>query len=146
MANSGSFQTRRSENFDKTYKALVKGHYRKNRRGREDFEKQLAGFVALLRSDPRLPPPFGGLEPWPKGTYREGWELRKLHFDPPELRGASGEGRLIYMIDTERSVVYLIWIYTHHEFPTRPPDKSLRQVVEEARQEAEEVERDPEGE
>jgi len=50
------------------------------------------------------------------------------------------------MIDTERSVVYLIWIYTHHEFPTRPPDKSLRQVVEEARQEAEEVERDPEGE
>jgi hypothetical protein len=37
----------------------------------------------------------------------------------PGLRGASGEGRLIYMIDADGSVVYLGWIYTHDEFPTR---------------------------
>jgi hypothetical protein len=140
LSNSESFQTRRLENFDRTYKALVKSHYRKNRQARADFEKRVAGIISLLRSDPRPPPPFGGLERWPKGSYQEGWELRKLHFGMPGLRGASGEGRLIYMVDTDGATVYLVWIYTHDEFPTRPPDKPLRQLAEEALREAEERE------
>ena len=41
------------------------------------------------------------------------------------------------MVDTREFVVYLLWIYTHAEFEGRPPDKSLRQLTEEARREAE---------
>jgi hypothetical protein len=106
-----------------------------------EFEELIAGYILLLQSDPRLPPPFGHLEPWPKGSFREGWELWKLEFGMPSLKGESGEGRLIYLIDTEGSAVYLLWIYTHSEFKTRPPDKSIRRLAEEARQEAEETAR-----
>ncbi len=136
MTNSGSFRTKRLENFDRTYKALIKSHYRKNRQAREDFEKLIARYISLLRSDPRPPPPFGGMEPWPSSSYREGWELRKLHFGLPGYSGQAGDGRLIYMIDLEGSAVYFIWIYTHAEFPTRPPDKPLRLLADEAFEEA----------
>lgn len=132
MSNSDSFRTKRLENFNKSYKSLIKGHYRKNRKGREAFEEQIAKYLSLLRSDPCPPPPFGRVEPWPKGSYREGWQLWKLDFDMPGLAGLAKHGRIIYMIDPEWSTVYLIWIYTHAEFPGRPPDKSLKQLTKEA--------------
>lgn len=132
MTNSDSFRTRRLGNFDRTYKYLIKTHYRKNHDDRTSFEERLARYLSLLRSDPRPPRPFGHAEPWPKGSYREGWELWKLDFDMPGLRGAAKHGRLIYMIDTEGSTVYLLWIYTHTQFPGRPPDKSLKQLTKEA--------------
>jgi hypothetical protein len=136
LSNSGSFRTKRLENFNRTFKALIKSHYRKNRQAKAEFEKQVAGLIFLLRSDPRPRPPFGGMEPWPKGSHREEWELRKLYFDMPGYRGEAGEGRLIYMIHEEESTAYLLWIYTHAEFVGRPPDKSLRRLVNEAYEEA----------
>lgn len=135
MTSSGSFQTRRLENFNRSYKALIKAHYRKNRQAREDFEKRVVKYLSLLRSDPCPPPPFGRVEPWPKGSYREGWQLWKLDFDMPGLGGAAKHGRLIYMIHDEESTVYLLWIYTHSEFPGRPPEKSLRRLTIEALEE-----------
>jgi hypothetical protein len=50
----------------------------------------------------------------------------------PGLKGQAKHGRVIYLIDTETSVVYLMWIYTHAKFAGRPPEKSLRQLVDEA--------------
>lgn len=137
MSNSGGYQTRRLENFSRSYKAVIKAHYRKDPKARENFEKRLARYLAALRLDPRPSPPFGHTEPWPKGSHREGWELWKLEFDMPGLRGLAKHGRLIYMVDREGSTVYLLWVYTHVEFPGRPPDKSLRQLVREALEEAE---------
>lgn len=138
MTSSGSFRTRRLDNFDRTYKALIKSHYRKNRQARENFEKQIARYLSLLRVDPRPPPPFGHNEPWPKGSYREGWELWKLDFDMPGLSGEAKHGRLVYMIDPHGSTVYLLWLYTHAKFSGRPPEKSLKRLVEEAVEEGEE--------
>lgn len=132
MTNSGSFQTRRLDNFDKSYKEIVKSHYPKNRQDRERFEEQIARFLSLLRSDPHPPPPFGHTEPWPNGSYQEGWELWKLNFDMPGLKGQAKHGRLIYMVDAEEATLYLLWIYTHAKFKGRPPEKSLRQLTQEA--------------
>ena len=137
MSNSGSFQTRRLGNFDRSYKAVVKDHYRKNAKTRADFEERLARYLSALRIDPRPPPPFGHREPFPKGSHREGWELWKLDFDMPGLGGLAGHGRLIYMIDCRSSTVYLLWVYTHAKFPTRPPDRPLRQLIREAQEEVE---------
>ncbi len=106
MSSSGSFQTRRLEKFNRTYGSLIKTHYRKNRRDREAFEKQLARYLSLLRSDPRPPAPFGRRERWPQGSYREGWELWKLDFDMPGLGGEARHGRLIYMFPTEGPTIY----------------------------------------
>lgn len=135
MTSSGSFRTRRLGNFNRSYKSLIKGHYRKNRQAKEDFEKLIARYIGLLGKDPRPPHPFGSTEPWPKGTYREGWELWKLDFDMPGLGGAAKHGRLIYMIDREWQTVYLLWLYTHAEFEGRPPEKSLKQLAKEAAEE-----------
>ena len=137
MTNSGSFRTRRLENFNRSYKDLIKSHYRKNQKDRASFEERLSRYLSLLRSDPYPPPPFGRVEPWPKGGHREGWQLWKLDFDMPGLMGAAKHGRLIYLIDTEGFTIYLLWIYTHAEFPGRPPEKSLKRLTKEAIEEGE---------
>lgn len=72
---------------------------------------------------------MGHQEPWPTGLAQTGFELWKLHFDMPRLRGAAGEGRLIYLIDQQRRIVYPVWIYTHDEFAKRPPEREMRRLL-----------------
>lgn len=61
----------------------------------------------------------------------EGWEFRKYYFDMPSLRGASGQGRLMYLVNRSLTLIELVWIYTHNEFEKRPPDKNLKQLIQE---------------
>lgn len=135
MASSDNFQTKRLDNFNRSYSEVIKTHYRQNRQDKEKFERQVADYIDNLRKSPRPPRPAGHTEPWPNGTFREGWELWKLEFDMPGLKGQAKHGRLIYIIDTQRSIVYLLWIYTHKKFAGRPPEASLRQLLNEAAEE-----------
>lgn len=131
MTGSGGYQTRPLSNFETSYKKLVKKHYRKNRQAGEAFAKLVEGFLRLLRSAPRPPEAFGHLEPWPGRAAREGFELWKLDFDMPGLRGAAGEGRLIYLVEEKERTVHIVWIYTHGEFEKRPPEKELGRLLRE---------------
>lgn len=130
MTGSGAYQTKPLNNFTTSYAKLVKKHYRKKRKDREGFEKLIEGFLRIMRSSPEPPAHLGHSEPWPHGAAEEGFDLRKLHFDMPGIRGAAGEGRLMYLIAEEERVVYLVWIYTHDEFEKRPPEREIRRLLQ----------------
>ncbi|HAX75942.1 MAG TPA: hypothetical protein DCY88_08915 [Cyanobacteria bacterium UBA11372] len=130
MNGSGAFQIKLSENFEREQQKLIRVHYRKNPAAAAKFIELIQQFVIILSINPRLRPPLGHLEPWPKGTNCAGWELWKLEFKMPQLRGAAGQGRLIYLIDTVHKEVGIVWIYTHAEFEKRPPEKNLKRLLE----------------
>jgi hypothetical protein len=48
------------------------------------------------------------------------------------LHGAAALGRLLYLHDTVKDAVLLVWIYTHAEFETQPPKQDLLQAMLEA--------------
>jgi hypothetical protein len=76
-------------------------------------------------------PESSRLEPIPKGvSLAEPYEFRKLTFAVPGKAGASGEGRLMYLLDEENFKMLLVWIYTHAEFKKRPPDQELKQLLQ----------------
>jgi len=50
----------------------------------------------------------------------------------PGLKGASGQGRLMYLINSIQSSIILVWIYTHEEYEGRPDEKSLEAVLQDA--------------
>jgi len=67
-------------------------------------------------------------EGFPKGSYRENLEFRKIRFSLPDLRGQARYGRLMYVVYEPQCTVYLMWIYTHGtKNKTRPPDQDLKQ-------------------
>ncbi len=132
MTGSDVYQTKPLSNFETSYRKLVKKHYRKNHQAREEFIDLVGGFLRLMRSSPRLPHAVGHLEPWPPGTAEKGFELWKMHFDMPGIKGAAGEGRLVYLIAEEERIVYPIWIYTHDEFDKRPPEREMGRLLKSA--------------
>jgi hypothetical protein len=115
--------------FERSFKALKKGF--KSKRQGEVLVTMVQEIFASLRANPRHPD--SRMEPTPKGVdLPDGGEFRKLLFDMPGLSGASGEGRLMYIVDFQARRIQLVWIYTHEEYKGRPPDKDLRQILQEA--------------
>lgn len=129
MNGSEQFQIKLSNNFERTQQKLSRDRYRKNQAGLVKFIELIEKFLKILSVDPRPRPPLGHLEPWPKGSSREGLELWKLEFKMPQLRGSAEQGRLIYLLDITKKEVVLLWIYTHAEFEKRPPDNNLKHLL-----------------
>ena len=124
------YQIKPSETFRRDLEKLLKGHYRKDRRGGQELTKLLDEIIQDLARDPHSRQSWP--EPWPKDISQpEGWEFRKLTFGMPRLRGASGQGRLMYLIDGFEKHLILSRIYTHEEYQGRPPDKELSQLIKE---------------
>lgn len=129
MNGSEQFQIKLSNNFERSQQKLIRDRYRKNQAGLVKFVELLQKFLRILTVDPRPRPPLGHLEPWPKGSSRDGWELWKIEFKMPQIRGAAEQGRLIYLLDITKHEVVLLWIYTHAEFEKRPPDNNLKRLL-----------------
>lgn len=127
MAGSTACQIRRTENFERTLKVLLRSHYRKDRGAERDFlsllEKKLTALVAGSQLPHTRP------EGWPASSFVEDWQLWKHYFPMPGLSGAAGEGRLIYLLHAKNNALVLLWIYTHKDFEKRPPDEALRAVI-----------------
>jgi hypothetical protein len=85
-----------------------------------------------LCSDPYLPQSRS--EPSPSNIILpEGLEFRKMTFKmQPRRGGASGEGRLMYLVDWDQYLIILAWIYTKDEFSGRPDDESLMSEIKDA--------------
>lgn len=129
MTGSPTFRISPSDKFTRSYKELRKRYY-KGDKAKQTFQDWITQIVTNLSTNPQMPGTF--LESWPRGMGQpEEWEFRKLYFDMPNLRGASGEGRLMYLVNRNQNLIKLVWIYTHEEFEKRPPDKNLKQLLQE---------------
>jgi hypothetical protein len=129
VTGSTQFLIKPSNKFARSYKELLKRYY-KGDRAKQTFIEHIAQILENLSNDPFLADSFA--ESSPGGLLiPEAWEFRKYYFDMPSLRGASEQGRLMYLVNRSQSVIFLVWMYTHSEFEKRPPDKVLRQLIQE---------------
>jgi mRNA-degrading endonuclease YafQ of YafQ-DinJ toxin-antitoxin module len=124
-----TFRIKPSDKFKRSYKELLKRYY-KGEKSKQGFIEFVAQVVTNLSDNAYLDSSFAEGMP---GNLRlpENWEFRKYYFDMPSLRGASGQGRLMYLVNRNQNVIELVWIYTHSEFEKRPPDKNLKQLMQE---------------
>jgi hypothetical protein len=63
------------------------------------------------------------------------WTFHKLAFTTS--KGASGQIRLMYLVNESERIVKIFWIYNHEQFRKRPPDKDIKDVLKEAFEEDE---------
>ncbi|MEM9121024.1 MAG: type II toxin-antitoxin system RelE/ParE family toxin [Cyanobacteria bacterium P01_F01_bin.56] len=117
-----------SDKFARALKTLKKSY--KSKREAQAFADAIGDIVDNLIDQPR--PDSSRLEPWPANLASPNdWEFRKLVFPIPARKGASGEGRLMYLVNDQRLLVRLVWLYTHEEFKKRPPEKDLKTLMRE---------------
>lgn len=121
MTGSTPFSIEHSDNFNRSFKKLAKVYG--------------TGFIELITRtledliDDQYPNNSRN-EPFPsKIQLLEAWTFHKL-----ELRvskGASGEIRLMYLVNEATSTIKLVWIYSHEQFAKRPADADLKSVIRE---------------
>jgi hypothetical protein len=126
-----------SDKFTRAAKVMKKSY--KSNRESQAFLDCLASLVEQLTQNPRLE--NSRLEPIPKGVdLQGGWEFHKLCFSVPGRSGASGEGRIMYLVNSTTNIIKLAWLYTHAEFKGRPVDRDLKQLLQDLLNETEEDE------
>lgn len=90
MTGSPKFLINPFNKFTRSYKELLKRHY-KGDRAKQVFKDYVAKIIENLSSNPFLAGSFA--ESSPGGLQiPEEWEFRKYYFDMPSLSGASGKG------------------------------------------------------
>lgn len=120
MTGSNPFSIEASEKFKRSLKKLAKVHG-------DSFVELVTQIVENLKQDPYLR--NSRQEPLPKkSNLPQGWTFHKLEFR--FAKGASGQIRLMYVVNTNTSFITLVWIYTHEQFEKRPDDKDLRSVIQ----------------
>jgi mRNA-degrading endonuclease RelE of RelBE toxin-antitoxin system len=121
VAGSTPFSIEESENFNRSLKKLAKAHG-------TSFVELVAEILEDLIEDQC--PVNSRNEPLPgKIHLPNGWTFHKL-----ELRvskGASGQIRLMYLVNPTACVIKLVWIYSHEQFAKRPADKDLKSIIRE---------------
>lgn len=139
MNGSQLYQIKFLQKFEKTYKELIKKHYKKNKKAQKEFCNLIQNFLenqAFLENPSSQD--FSDSLNFPSDTAEEGFEFRKKRWRRlPSLQGAARFGRLIFLIYHPRKIVYLVWIYTHAEFQkpkSQPPDKDLKRQINLAKQ------------
>lgn len=73
-------------------------------------------------------------EPLPKSLLIDNWTFHKLSFKIG--KGASGQIRLMYLVNQKDQIVLLLWIYNHEKYPKRPEDNNIKKVILEALKES----------
>ncbi|AFZ23624.1 hypothetical protein Cylst_1334 [Cylindrospermum stagnale PCC 7417] len=127
MSGCEAYQIRPLEKFSLSFEKVVKSHYRKNKQARVLFETLIDEYITILRKQPLFDE--SDSENFPKGCYKPDFDFRKIRFFMPDLRGASRKGRLMYVVHQDSCSVFLVWVYTHEEYPKRPSDGELREQL-----------------
>ncbi|HEY9874343.1 MAG TPA: hypothetical protein V6D12_12955 [Candidatus Obscuribacterales bacterium] len=121
MTGSTPFLIEQSENFKRSFKKLAKIHG-------VGFVELVAEVLEALTEDQY--PINSRNEPLPgKIQLAEGWTFHKLEFRVSQ--GASGQIRLMYLVNATACVIRVVWIYSHEQFAKRPADKDLKSVIQE---------------
>ncbi|NEP30949.1 MULTISPECIES: hypothetical protein [Moorena] len=122
-SNPFSIDTENSQNFYRSLKKLAKDH----KVHKNSFFLLVTQVLDNLIENPY--PRNSRQEPFPKTSkLPEGWTFHKLELKFGQ--GASGQIRLMYLVNTSKSVIKLVWIYSHKQFTKRPDDKDLRSVIQ----------------
>lgn len=119
MTGSTPFLIEESDNFKRSFKKLAKVLG-------VDFIELVAESLENLTEDQY--PINSRNEPLPsKIKLPEGWTFHKLELKVS--KGASGQIRLMYLVNTTTCIIKLVWIYSHEQFTKRPTDKDLKSVI-----------------
>lgn len=121
MTGSTPFSIEESHSFKRSFKKLAKVH-------KENFVELMAKTLEDLIDDQY--PNNSRNEPLPgKIQLPEGWTFHKLELWVS--KGASGQIRLMYLVNAETCTIKLVWIYSHEQFTKRPADVDLKNVIRE---------------
>lgn len=121
MTGSILFSIEKSEKFKRSFKKLKKFHG-------DSFVEKVLGILEDLMADPY--PLNSHQEPLPgKIKLQPGWTFHKLEFT--FSKGASGQIRLMYLVNAEIFVIKPIWIYSHEQYTKRPADADLMSIIKE---------------
>lgn len=121
MTGSTPFSIESSHNFRRSFKKLAKVHG-------NSFVELITKTLEDLIDDQY--PRNSRNEPLPgKIQLPEGWTFHKLEFWV--AKGASGQIRLMYLVNETTSSIKLVWIYSHEQFAKRPADADLKSVIRE---------------
>lgn len=122
--------------FERDRETLRKKHYRKKKVANEAFKAYVDRILDALMFDPYLNGQ-GDPEAFPTRQAKPGWELLKHRFPMPGLRGNAGLGRIIYFYNPVLGIVLVSQLYTHEQYPKRPPAKDLMAAFDELRKSVE---------
>lgn len=121
MTGSTPFSIEESENFKRSFKKLAKVHG-------SSFVKLVVEVLEDLIDDQY--PRNSRNESLPgKVRLTEEWTFHKLEFK--FAKGASGQIRLMYLVNETECVIKLVWIYSHEQFSKRPTNRDLKSVIKE---------------
>jgi len=134
--DSQPYQIVEYSNFTNDRKSLIKTHYRRDK-------KQGCVFDSLIELylDQIIDAPFSNTllpldskatvadEPFPENAFSEGYIFRKVRFIMPGLFKLARYGRLMYVVYNAKFLIFPICVYTHLEYPKRPPDKNLKKEL-----------------
>ncbi|MBE9208296.1 hypothetical protein IQ244_17535 [Nostoc sp. LEGE 06077] len=121
MTGSTPFSIEESDNFKRSFKKLAKVY-------KDNFVELIAKTLEDLIDDQY--PNNSRNEPLPaKIQLPEGWTFHKLEIW--FSKGASGQIRLMYLVNAETYTIKLVWIYSHEQFAKRPADVDLKSVIRE---------------
>jgi hypothetical protein len=109
----------------------TKAHFKKNPQAHERFELLLETILIRLTSEPTLQG-FAFTEPLPKNFVLESGRFMKLYFDCRDLQNAAKAVRIMYIWDIDHNEVVLLWLYSHAEYPKRPPDRDIISLIQSA--------------
>jgi hypothetical protein len=120
VAGSTPFLIEPSDNFERSFKKLAKTHNKGN--FAEIIEKVLEELIE------KQYPPNSRQEPLPSNLkLSEDWTFHKLTIR--FSKGASGQIRLMYLVNKNLYVIRLVWLYSHEQFSKRPEEKDLKGVI-----------------
>lgn len=121
MTGSNPFLIEKSDNFKRSFKKIVKALG-------DDFVELVTEVLETLIEDQY--PINSRQEPLPaKIQLPEEWTFHKLEFKFG--KGASGQIRLMYLVNSTDCLIYLVWIYNHEQYAKRPADADLKSVIKE---------------
>jgi mRNA-degrading endonuclease YafQ of YafQ-DinJ toxin-antitoxin module len=127
VTGSTLFLLETTDNFQRSFKKLVKSY--KSKIQQQEFIEVVSSYLEQLIVDPY--PPQSRDEPLSGGMkVPELWTFHKLAFTTS--KGASGQIRLIYLVNENQKIIKPLWIYNHEQFKKRPPDRDIKDVLKEA--------------
>ncbi|MGB3509958.1 MAG: hypothetical protein WBA93_12095 [Microcoleaceae cyanobacterium] len=126
MTGSTPFLIEKFTNFERSLKKLVKTY--KSKSQQQEFIQVISKHLEELIINPY--PPQARAEPLPSSLkLPDEWQFYKLVVTI--AKGASGQIRLMYLVDEKERVIKPLWIYNHQQFEKRPPDRDIKDVIQE---------------
>ena len=118
-----------ADTLEATKQRLIKQFYRKASRHVDALEAKLEGVYDYLAMHADANSNAFATYGWPSGMFLPGLTLRRYRFPLPNLNGAAGQGRLMYVLDAQGGVATVIWLYNHAQYAKRPPDDEIRREI-----------------